>query len=106
MHACPESCRGYKRHFINIFFPYQNTTHPLKKQPWKPFPVWFSRYAAYYNRIQFKRRRFYELSCQQVHRVYCPAVRLPLRKRELLLSGPDPGGHPRDEPHREPVHRL
>ena len=31
---------------------------------------------------------------------------LPLRQRELLLPGPDSGGHPRDEPHREPVHRL
>ena len=36
----------------------------------------------------------YELQCQQVHRMYRPPVRLSLRKRELLLSGPDPGGHP------------
>ena len=35
-----------------------------------------------------------------------PAVRLPLRQRELLLSGQDHGGHPRDESHYGTVHRL
>ena len=38
--------------------------------------------------------------------MYRPAVCLSLRHRKLLLPGPDPGGYPRDEPHREPVHRL
>ena len=48
----------------------------------------------------------YELPRKQVHRVYRSAVCLSLRERELLLSGPDPGGHPRNESHRESVHRL
>ena len=33
-------------------------------------------------------------------------VRASLRKRELLLSGPDSGGHPRGQPHHGSVHRL
>ena len=48
----------------------------------------------------------HELSCQQVHRMHRPAVCIPLRERELLLPGPDPGGHPREQSHRGAVHRL
>ena len=48
----------------------------------------------------------HELQCQQVHRVHRQAVRFPLRRCQLLLSGEDPGGHPRGQPHRGSVHRL
>ena len=53
-----------------------------------------------------KEVEFYELQCQQEHRVHRFSVRSPLRHRKLLLSGPDHGGYPREEPFHGSVHRL
>ena len=53
-----------------------------------------------------KEEMTYERACKQVHRMHRPAVRLSLRQRQLLFSGPDYGGYPRAEPHHGPVHRL
>ena len=46
---------------------------------------------------------------RQPQPLYClhrPAVSESLRHGELLLPGPDHGGHPRVQPHRGPVHGL
>ena len=53
-----------------------------------------------------KRRSYYELQRQQVHRMYRSAVRLSLRHRKLLFSGSNSCRYPRSQPHRWPVHRL
>ena len=55
---------------------------------------------------QKQRRLMYELSCQQMYRMHCQAVRLPLRRCQLLLPGSHHRGHPRGKSFHGPVHRL
>ena len=67
---------------------------------------YFPKCVANYPGNQMKEVEFYELQCQQEHRVHRFSVRAPLRHRKLLLPGSDHGGYPREEPFHGSVHWL
>ena len=87
IYATQETLSGIKSNFSYLFNAKADAEPNSISLHWKEIPEWFSRKRTYCSRIQIQRRLFYELPCQQIHRMHRALLRPPLRPRELLLPG-------------------